>query len=252
MDEDIRKILELMEISFRDFEDAMPEKPKLVRKSYGEVYRFQEKDIYQAIIQKLAHAQSTLRAAIVLLEHGFVQEQGALQRVLDEANEDILFLVYAVTNDSITELHEKFLDSFWEEEFNDSGDPLTSEQKRPMVSRKKIRAYIARIEGVDLDPSRGVELARTLNKAYSGFVHGASPHIMDKYGGYPPRFHIKGMLGTPRIDEHASDLWNYVYRTFISHILVAKALGAERHVEVMTKYLRRFEENAGKDYGPNA
>jgi hypothetical protein len=174
MDEDIRKILELMEVSFRDFEEAMREKPNLVRKSFGEVYRFQEKDIYQAIIQKLAHAQSTLRAALVLLEHGFVHEQAALQRVLDEANEDILFLVYAVTNDSITELHEKFLTVFWEEEFNDSGDPLTSEQKRPMVSRKKIRAYIAKIEGVELYLSRGVELARSINKAYSGFVHGAS------------------------------------------------------------------------------
>lgn len=251
MDDDTRKILELMEISFRDFEGAIPEKPKLVRKSYGEVYRFQEKDIYQAIIQKLAHAQSTLRAALVLLEHGFVHEQAALQRVLDEANEDILFLVYAVTNDSITELHEKFLSAFWEEEFNDSGDPLTSEQKRPMVSRRKIRAYMAKIEGVDLDPSRGVELTRSINKAYSGFVHGASPHIMDKYGGQPPRFHIKGMLGTPRIEEHASDLWSYMYRTFISHIFVAKALGASKHVEIMIKHLRRFEENAGKNYSPN-
>lgn len=252
MDEDYLKMLELMEISFRDFEAAIPEKPKLVRKPYGEVYRFQEQNIYQAIIQKLAHAQSTLRAAQVLLENGYVQEQGALQRVLDEANEDILFLVYAVTNDRITELHEEFLDAFWEEEFNDAGDSFTSEHKRPMVSRKKIRAYIAKIEGVAMDPSRGIELARTINKAYSGFVHGASPHIMDRYGGQPPKFHIKGMLGTPRIKEHADDLWNYMYRTYVSHILVAKALGADRHVEIMTKYLRRFEDNAGKDYDPNA
>ena len=252
MDQDITDMLELMEISFRDFEAAMPNKPKLVRKPYGEVYRFQEQDIYQAIIQKLAHAQSTVRAAQVLLEHGYVQEQAALQRVVDEANEDILFLVYAVTNDRITELHQKYLDAFWEEEFDESGNPLTSEQKRPMVPRKKIRAYIANVEGAPMDPSRGIELARTINKAYSGFVHGASPHIMDRYGGHPPKFHIKSMLGTPRISEHKRDLWNYMYRTLISHILVAKALGAARHVEIMTKHLKRFEENAGKDYSPSA
>ncbi|HFD31735.1 MAG TPA: hypothetical protein ENJ28_03335 [Gammaproteobacteria bacterium] len=248
MDEDIAKMLELMEISFRDFEAAIPNKPKLVRKPYGEVYRFEEQDIYQAIIQKLAHAQSTVRAAQILLEHGYVQEQAALQRVVDEANEDILFLVYAVTNDKTTELHEKYLEAFWEEEFDDTGNPLKSEQKRPMVSRRRIRAYIANVEGAAMDPSRGIELARTIHKAYSGFVHGASPHIMDRYGGNPPKFHIKGMLGTPRIEEHRQDLWNYMYRTFISHILVAKALGAARHVEIMMKHLRRFEENAGKDY----
>lgn len=252
MEDDIAKMLELMEISFRDFEAAIPSKPKLVCKPFGEVYRFEEQDIYQAIIQKLAHAQSTVRAAQVLLEHGYVQEQAALQRVVDEANEDILFLVYAVTNDRVTDLHQKFLDAFWEEEFDDSGDPLTSEQKRPMVSRRKIRAYIVNVEGAPMDPSRGIELARTIHKAYSGFVHGASPHIMDRYGGNPPKFYIKGMLGTPRNEEHRRDLWNYIYRTFISHILVAKALGATRHVEIMTKYLRRIEANAGKDYGPSA
>lgn len=230
----------------------MPSKQKLVRKSYGEVCRFKEQDIYQAIIQKLAHEQSTVRAAQVLLKHGYVQEQAALQRVVDEANEDILFLVYAVTNDSITELHKKILDAFWQEEFDDLGNPLASAQNRPMVPRKKIRSYIANVEGAPMDPSRGIELTRTLHKAYSGFVHGASPHIMDRCGGYPPRFYIKGMLGTPRIDEHRRDLWNSMYRTFISHILVAKALGAARHVEVMTKCLRRFEENAGKNYGPGA
>ncbi len=139
MDDDVAKMLELMELSFRDFEAVMPNKPKLVRKPYGEVFRFQEQNIHQAIIQKLAHAQSTLRAAKVLLEHGYVQEQGALQRVVNEANEDIIFLVCAVVNDDVTKLHQKYLDAFWPEEFDDSGDPLTSDKKRPMVPRKKYR-----------------------------------------------------------------------------------------------------------------
>ena len=123
-----------------------------------------------------------------------------------------------------------------------------SKQKRPMIPRKKIRAYIAKVEGTALGPSRGIELSKTLSKAYSGFVHGASPHIMEMYGGNPPHFHTKGMLNTPRIEEHADDLWNYMYRTYLSHILVAKALGAEKHVEILNKYKMQFEENAGKEY----
>ena len=189
-----------------------------------------------------------MRAALLLLRNGFVQEQAILHRIIDETNEDIIFLVYAVTNDTVTDLHKQFLESFWEEEIDESGNVMDSKQKRPMIPRQKIRAYLANIKGVELDPSRGVELSRTISKAYSGFVHGASPHIMDMYGGNPPHFHTKGMLGTPRMEEHADDLWNYMYRSFLSHIAVAKALGAEKHVEILNQHLLRFERNAGVEY----
>jgi hypothetical protein len=66
---------------------------------------------------------------------------------------------------------------------------------------------------------------------------------MDMYGGKPPHFHTKGMLGTPRMEEYADDLWNYMYRTFLSHIVVAKALGSEKHVEILNQHKLRFEKN---------
>ncbi len=248
MHPDFEIMLDLMDRTFQDFENSMPNKLVFVKLFFGGAFRYKEKDIYQALIQKLAKVQSTLRAAYFLLKRGYVQEQAILHRVIDELNEDILFLVYAVTNEEITDLHKRYLEAFWEEEIDESGDMIDSKQKRPMILRKKIRAYIAQVEGTTLDPSRGIELSRTLSKAYSGFVHGASPHIMDTYGGNPPHFHTKGMLGTPRMEEYADDLWNYMYRTYLSHILVAKALGAEKHLEILNKYKMQFEENAGKEY----
>ncbi len=248
MEADFEKMLDLMEFSFRYFEEAMPSKPKLVDMPFGEVYRFKEKDIYQVLIQKLARLQSTVRAAYVLLQNGYVQEQAMLHRVIDETNEDIVFLVFAETNDTIAPLHERYLSAFWEEEFDGSGDPIKSEQKREMIPRKKIRAFIANVEGMAIDPSRGIELSRTISKVYSGFIHGASPHIMESYGGNPPHFHTQGMLGTPRIEQHRRDLWNYMYRSFVSHIFVAKALGEEKLVEILTKNKEQFESNAGKQY----
>jgi hypothetical protein len=56
------------------------------------------------------------------------------------------------------------------------------------------------------------------------------------------------MLGTPRMEEYTDDLWNYMYRTFLSHIVVAKALGAEKHVEILNKHRLRFEQNRNKQY----
>ena len=249
MHEDFELMLDLMDRCFRDFENGLPTKPCFTKLSFGMAYRYKEKDIYQAIIQKLARVQSAVRAAYVLLKNGYCQEQAILHRVIDETNEDIIFLVYAITNDSITDLHKRFLEAFWEEEIDESGTMIDSKQIRPMIPRKKIRAYIAKVEGNILDPSRSVELARTLSSTYSGYVHGASPQIMDMYGGNPTKFHTKGLLGTPRIDEYADDLWNYMYRTFLSHILVGKSLGAEEHVKILMKYKLEFE-NAGKDHFP--
>ena len=185
-------------------------------------FRHVEKSISQAIVQKLVRMVSTLDAARLLLNHGFVQEQGALQRIIDEIQDDIRFLASGVIFDDLTPLHQRYLDAFFQEEF-DAADALGSSQRRPMISRKKIHAYNARKAGPN--PSLEAEASRTISKAYSGYVHAASPHVMDMYGGNPPRFYMRGMRGTPRHGEHQKDLWNYFYRGTMALILAAKVLG---------------------------
>jgi hypothetical protein len=223
--------------------------PRPVRVPYkdGFVYRHVEKSLHQALVQKLARLVSSLHAAHLLMDHGFVQEQASLQRVLDELQEDITFLAFAVIFNSKTQLHQDYLDAFFEEEF-DADTALASTQKRPMVPRKKIQAYIARIEGAAMDPSRGVEVARTISKVYSGYIHAASPHIMDMYGGDPPIFHMRGMLGTSRHQEHRADLWNYFYRGISAFGFVAKAFGDEQLFATIHRFIREFEQLSGNNY----
>jgi hypothetical protein len=232
-----------MDATFNALERRVPP-PKRIPFKDEFVYRYEEKTIHQALIQKLARVITGLRAARILLEHGFVQEQAALHRMLDELQEDITFLSCGVIFNDITELHRQYLSAFYEEEFDKPESPLESTQKRPMVPRKKIRAYIARMEAVGFDQSTGVEIMRTLHKAYSGFVHGASPAIMDMYGGFPPRFHIHGMLGTVRIAEHRNDLWNYFYRGIAAFGLAAKAFGEDAILESNRKFLDEFEKES--------
>ena len=118
-----------------------------------------------------------------------------------------------------------------------------------MVSRKKIRAYIARIEKPVVDQSNGVELSRTLHKAYSGFVHGASPAIMDMYdGGTSPGFLVRGMIGTIRMTELRDDLWNYFYRGILAFSFVAMAFGDEALNNSIRAFLDEFEKRSGKSY----
>lgn len=247
MDELFDHALRNMEATLHALEKRVPA-PKLIPFGHDFAFRCMERTIHQALLQKLVRVVSGLHAARILLDHGFVQEQAALQRMLDEFQEDIMFLADAVIFNDLTELHQQYLSAFWEEEFDKPGNPLESTQKRPMVSRKKIRAYIARVEGAALDPSRGIELSRTVSKAYSGFVHAASPHIMDLYGGDPPRFHLRGMLGIIRMDEHREDLWNYFYRGIIAFAFAAKAFGDEALFDSIRGYMKQFAADSGQDY----
>lgn len=213
------------------------------------VFRHVEKLPEQALVQKLARLVTTLQAATILMQRGFVQEQGALQRIIHEIHEDITFLAYGLVFNDMTLLHKEYLDAFFQEEF-DTDDPIESTQKRPMVRRSKIQAYIANKEGSSLDPSRAIALSKTLTKTYSGFVHAASPQIMDMYGGNPPHFHVEGMLGTRRHAEYRMDLWNYYYRSILAFGIAAKAFGDQELFDHIHDFTVKFEEAAKKSDSP--
>lgn len=244
MDVLYRQTLSQMESTLADLANRVTP-PQRIPMLDSFVFRYVEKSIHQAIVQKLARIISGLYAARILLESGFVQEQGALQRMLDEFLEDVIFLSYAAINNDVSDLHRRYLEAFFLEEFDQPGDPVASSQNRPMIPRKKIRAYIAHIEGGYHDPSHGVAVTRTLDKALSGYVHGASPHIMEMYGGDPPRFHVAGLRESPLYKHHQRDLWNYFYRGICSFGFAVKAFGDEGLLSRIQNYKDEFATQSG-------
>ncbi len=234
------KALKVMEGAFRRLTSKVG-RPAVRPFGKGHIYRYRDQSPQQAIIQKLARTVTGLRAIRLLNDAGLVQEQACLQRTLHEFEEDILFLSYGITQ-GMESLHKKYLDAFYQEEFDNPESSIDSLQRRPMIPRKKIRAYIARTQTAALaqaghsefDPSTATEVMRTLNSTYSGYVHGASPQIMELYYGKPPRFHLAGGTSTPYYAAHAEDLLNYYYRGVLSFGYSAYALedddlGGELH-----------------------
>lgn len=213
----------------------------------GKAFRYREKSVHQAIVQKLARFVSCLHAARLLLKNGFIQEQGALHRMLDEFQEDATFLCYGVISGEMTPLHERYLKAFYMEEFDIPGKPLESAQKRPMESRDKIQAYLVRVEGATDDPYTAQRASRSITKAFSGYVHGASPHIMEMYGGDPPKFHVRGLRHSPLYEDHEYDLWNYFYRGICTFGFAAKAFGQEQLFAKILKYKDDFAKACGRD-----
>ncbi len=214
------------------------------------VFRYVEKSVHQVLVQKLARLVSGLHAARLLMGAGFVQEQAALQRILDEIAEDISFLSFSVVYEDSTPLHKTYLDAFFQEEF-DPNDTVASSSERASVPRKKIRAYIDRVASGPKGSSKHLDASRTVSKVYSGYVHAASPQIMDMYGGNPPRFHVRGMRGTERHLEHSADLWNYFYRGILAFGIAAKAFGDEELFSSIRNFADEFARATGKDYQSN-
>lgn len=221
--------------------------PKKIPYKNSFIYRYEEKTIHQALVQKLARLVSGIRATRLLMEAGFTQEQGAMQRVLDEISEDISFLAFAVVNNDITPNHEAYLKAFFQEEL-DPSDEVASSIERGMVSRKKIRAYIDRFANGPKGSSKQIDAARTISKTYSGYIHAASPQIMDMYWGNSGIFHMNSMLGTPRHDEHRADIWNYFYRGICAFVFTAKAFGDEELFKEIREFSDNFARLSGKDY----
>lgn len=242
MDEIYTDVIRYMRNTVDALARCVPE-PQLIRTGGQPMFRHVERTAKQAIVQKLARLVSTLSATNLLLCYGFVQEVGVLKRILDEIQEDVLFLLSAL--DAPSTIHKEFLEHFFAEEF-DAHTAFESTQKRGMIPRKKIRAYNARLVAElpcsPLDPSRTTENSRTLNKAYSGYVHAASPQIMEMYGGDPPRFHMAGMLGTPLEQEHRTDFRNYVYRAICALSLATRAFGDDAGSDKIRNYARWYDK----------
>lgn len=222
---------------------ALLPKPKQVNFSESFVWRFSEKTVHQAIVQKLARQISGLRAATLLHENGLFQEQASLQRMLDEIGTDIAFLSLGATDDKLDDLHNEYLGYFYQEEFDRPDDTLGSRQNRPSVSRKKVNAWLARRKEFPIDPHNGSSVLNTIYKAYSGYLHAASPHVMEMYSG--SRFETGNLSGTRNHASHARDLKMYVYRGVINVGVATKAFGDEALVDKLYSLLCILDDEIG-------
>jgi hypothetical protein len=240
----------VLERAFHQLENKI-DKPVLVRRGTFHFMRYRTPTAQAAIIQKLARIISGLHASSVLLSHGMFQELGAIFRMLDEFGEDALFLGQALISGKMTPLHEEYLSVFYQEEFENPGDPLGSPQKRNQISRKRIHAAIGQISENPVNPSDSQNLNRTLHQAMSGYVHGASSHIMDMYTGNPPHFHLTGMLGTPLEPQIRTLTTQYFHRGLCTVMFAALALQDHPLLKELYAYRDKFEKLAGMTDWPD-
>ena len=227
------------------FAQDKPPKRQQVDSKY--MYRYEDKSIRQAIIQKLARLVTGLQAVVMLNRCGLLQEQATLQRTLDEFDQDIIFLCHAIIYHDRVELHDRYLDAFYQEEFDSPFNAIESSQKRPMVPRKKILAYISKDRGTGYDQSSTIEVTRTIDKLNSGYVHGASPQLMELYYGEPPRFHLFSSKESPYLEDYSDTILYYFYRAILTFSLSAMAFDNEPLYKKMCDISVEFAKASGRE-----
>ena len=228
-------VTEVMEAAFRELEANVPA-PVPIRYMLQWVPRYKEKSAQQAIIQKLARYISGLNALTILLSHGYGQEQGVLQRTLDEIGEDIMFLMLPSQNTTDEDLKSRYLKAFYQEEFEEGVAPIDSKLRRDQIPRRKIRAFLERQTPGMVDNASSV-----MSRTYSGFVHSASPHIMDMCDR-SGRFQVKGDLHPGIMISHIEDAWNYYYRGLMTTAGIATHFGKRALYGSLTVELKSFEK----------
>lgn len=238
------EVITVLSNAFHRLEGQVPP-PKLVQHGDGHVFRFVEQTLEQALLLKLARGVTGLKAVDALLAKGLLQEMAALCRILDELYEDISFLTAALTNDEITDLHARYLQGFWAEEFTDPTNTLARHKKPDAPRRSQIVAYTHRVLNPSDNASKTSDVQQAISSTYSGYVHAKATQVMDMYGGDPPHFHIEGMLRTPRMTDHVHDAWNYHFRALITAIFVARAFGDAELSRVLGEYHDKFIVESG-------
>ena len=124
MNEPYEEILGALGIALDKLATKIPA-PQKVPFAKSFVFRYVEHTAQQAIVQKLVRFITGLRAELLLLRHGLLQEH-VIERVLDELREDITFLAYCIFNSDLESLwHKLFLDSFYEKSLTTLKAPLT-------------------------------------------------------------------------------------------------------------------------------
>lgn len=226
------------------------DQPEFVDIQGVRVFRYRTHTDSLACFLKGIKMVSTLNASLVLLREGYTQEIGALCRIIDDLHNEILFLQVLETERKLSDDQIKLLNDFYQEEFDNMQSPFNSTQKRDTVPAKKIHAAIGRLAETIANPSDMQELSRTLNRSYSGYVHGAYIHIMEMFGGSSTtnlHFHTEGMLGTPRIAEWQEQFGKYLHRALITAVFVARKLGLSEIEVESRRILEDYEQSIGFD-----
>lgn len=243
----IRDVTPLLEKSIYMFCDEIS-KPSWINDKDNIFPRYQNPISLHFQILQAVRIVSGLNASVCLLNSGYTQETGVIVRTIEEFLSKIMFIHEAHVKGHRTTEQQRLIDEYFKYDIRSTKDII--EGNNFWVNMNKAYASFARIlaEGTKNSDVYSVQRKlRALYDAYSGYVHGFYPHIMEMYEGGTERFRINGMRGTRRIKEMIKTIASCVVRTLNTLSLIAKSLQlSELEKELIDRRKKFCESEAYK------
>jgi hypothetical protein len=244
----LRRIIEMLSMSVRSMETAIPAPILLDEGSPRQRWRYEHPSLLILQVLMLVRVVSGLRACVILLSQGHSVEVGVLYRTIDDFLADITFADEIIEQgmEKATVAQRDWYEGYFvddnrpiEEMLADSVDPM--KRNKQLVRRQKVQASEARVFGGE-DPHYVKKLVKTLDDAWSGVVHGNYRSVMEMYGG-PSRdetyFHCEGIPA--RFSQYRHFLGLLVHNALNQGFKVAHNLGMAELASQIIEFRREFE-----------
>ena len=188
----VQSCISLLDEALSQFTEKMP-RAKVVRDSTFDGYRYESPDEELFIVLRCVRIVSGFRAALCLINEGFNQEAGAILRSVLEFSHDLQFFFATVVDPSNKALFSRKLAEYFQDISTDTQQILAQTKKPASVPRKKIYAATGRLLD-QKNPHSWRQITKSLEDAYSGYVHGNYIQTMELYNGNDNTFRTNGYL----------------------------------------------------------
>lgn len=161
--------------------------------SGGFHWEFTEHNEYTLLIAKAVRMVGGIRAALLLVDNGFVSESACLLRIVSDIAVEITAIVEGIKLGQPTTAQKEFKDQFFAPSPR-TPDEYDKQEKKRYVTREELMKSLVRLAndaGLNGDHHR--KLKRNLNKTYDDYVHGAYLTAMELYDGSINRFITGGV-----------------------------------------------------------
>ncbi len=171
---------EVCEFTDRAVVEVVNHLPPLEERQRGgeRLFRYPEKTVDVALALKLVQLRGNIQAGKKLVESGFFFEWDVIQRSMQDALEDVTFLV--LMKDEKTKVNQRYIEFFFGEDIDKNG--ALSDRSKVRIERRDVRKVLAEAQRGLSGTREGIEKqSRRLSSLRSGSVHGRAASIIRAY-----------------------------------------------------------------------
>jgi hypothetical protein len=188
----IKNTIPLLEKSIGRFCDVL-EKPYWSNDEAGGQPRYKSPTSGHFQLLMAVKTVSTFNAILCLFEKGYIQEIGALLRIIEECNAKILCIEEAHTKEVLNAEQKKIINEYFEYDIRSSKDIFRDKWFANMARVFASQARFLTENTTNKDSHTTQQNAQAIYDSYSGYVHGFYPQVMELYDYNISSFQLNGM-----------------------------------------------------------